>query len=297
MANMMMMMNVNIQSSIELEVERNHYYWQLISHLHNLISTCLNTINDLPAKNTMQPLTKEYITLDLTVLLTHLARYNEIISDHAIGVEESSSMQSEQVGQVTQTAQPDQPGLLDSLEALAQPAQPAQSMLMDDLLGGQMLEQSVPTSMVTPSTEPPMAMSAVDLNDLLGVPMSAPAPAPEPAPAPAPMMPTSALDDLLGGVAPTAPVMADPAADMFSLGGATADAGAMMPMMMNEEPVVDVVPLLEEKYRPLYGEAVLIAREVKLLVQNIIFPHNSLAFLSQLNNVLRTLDTEVRKRS
>ena len=158
-----------------------------------------------------------------------------------------------------------------------------------------MPEQPVSAGVMAPPAEPQMTMSAVDLNDLLGVPVSAaPVSAPVSAPEPTSMMSASALDDLLGGVAPAAPAMAEPVADMFNLGGvATA---AVMPMMMNEEPTVDVVPLLEEKYRPLYGEAVLIAREVKLLVQNILFPRQSLAFLSQLNNVLRTLETEVRKR-
>ena len=285
-------------SCLELEVDRDHYYWQLISHFHNLISTCLDIINGLPTKETMQSITKDYITLDLTVLLTHLTRYNEIISDHAIDVEESTPEQAEQAGLAEQAEQAKQ------AEQTEQAEQAEQTTSIDDLLGG-----------VAPSIDNLLGGVAPSVNDLLGV-----APAPTTT---APLtMSTSELDSLLGGIAPvtmpTAPVMEtmttmttttammamtapteavagsmlDPTAGLYSL-DATASLTASMPAMVPKEPTVDVTPLLDQKYIPMYNEAIQIAKNIKLLVENNLFPCQNLAFLSQLNNALRTIETEV----
>lgn len=184
-----------------MEVERNHYYWQLITSLHTLITSLLETISQQPAsvQTTLLNLTKEYVTLDLSLLLTHLSRYNIIINDHSTGIDDATPLST----------------TLDST--------------VDNLLGH------------TPVT--------------------------------------SALDDLLGGIAP--------APDMFS--------GLQMAPSNtpNSEAVLDVTPLMEEKYHPLYSEAVQIAKQIKLVVQSLVFPHKNLAYLSRLNDCVRTIQMEV----
>ena len=187
---------------VELEVDRNHYYWQLITPLHTVITSLLETVSQqpLPVQTSLLDLTKEYVTLDLSILLTHFARYNVIINDHSAG--------------------------------------------MDDA-----------TPLSTPIDNP--------TDSLLG---HAPAP--------------SALDDLLGGVAPTT----------IAFNGLQ-----MTPSTTpTSEGVLDVSPLLEEKYHPLYSEAVQIAKQIKLVVQSLVFPHKNLAYLSRLNDCVRTIQTEVR---
>ena len=61
----------------------------------------------------------------------------------------------------------------------------------------------------------------------------------------------------------------------------------------NSEAVLDVTPLMEEKYHPLYSEAVQIAKQIKLVVQSLVFPHKNLAYLSRLNDCVRTIQMEV----
>lgn len=188
---------------VELEVDRNHYYWQLITPLHTVITSILETVSQqaLPVQTSLLDLTKEYVTLDLSILLTHFARYNVIINDHCAGMEDATPLST-----------------------------PTENPTVDSLLG------------------------------------HATAPSP--------------LDDLLGGVAPTT----------IPFNG--------MPMAPSTTPtsegVLDVSPLLEEKYHPLYSEAIQIAKQIKLVVQSLMFPHKNLAYLSRLNDCVRTIQTEVR---
>lgn len=66
-----------------MEIERDHYYWQLISPLHSLITAILETISRQP-QTVVEATVRDYITLDLSLLLTHLARYSDIINYHSI---------------------------------------------------------------------------------------------------------------------------------------------------------------------------------------------------------------------
>ena len=221
-----------------MEIERDHYYWQLISPLHSLITSILETISRQP-QTIVGATVRDYITLDLSLLLTHLARYSDIINDHSIGPDDATPFS-------------------------------------EDLA-------SIPIP-------PAPVVSAIDLP-----------------PAAAPVAPTSALDDLLGGVPPASPVGAVNGsglsveghvglaqADVVS-GLAQADAvnGLEQPTMTDSlGPAIDVMPLMDEKYHPLYREAVLIAKEIRQLVQGIVFPRNDLAYLCRLNDCVRTLQVE-----
>ena len=188
---------------LEFEVDRNHYYWQLITPLHTVITSLLETISQqpLPVQTSLADLTKEYVTLDLSLLLTHFARYNVIINDHCAGMDDATPLST-----------------------------PIENQTVDSLLGH------------------------------------------------APVQ--SVLDDLLGGVAPAT----------VNFNGLQ-----MAPSTIpTSEAVLDVSPLLEEKYHPLYSEAIQIAKQIKLIVQSLVFPHKNLAYLSRLNDCVRTIQTEVR---
>ena len=74
-----------------MEIERDHYYWQLISPLHSLITAILETISRQP-QTVVEATVRDYITLDLSLLLTHLARYSDIINDHSIGPDDATPL-------------------------------------------------------------------------------------------------------------------------------------------------------------------------------------------------------------
>ena len=50
---------------------------------------------------------------------------------------------------------------------------------------------------------------------------------------------------------------------------------------------------MEEKYKPLYNEAILIAKQLKLVVSNNELPVDNIVYLSHLNDAIRTLINEV----
>ena len=144
------------------------------------------------------------------------------------------------------------------IQPVAQPvaqvsAQPAQPV--GDLLG--MPPQSVDDLLGMPATQP----SAVD--DLLGMPVTQ----------------RSAVDDLLGGVAPAAQSVAP--MNMFS-GMAASPEG----VLCSSQPI-------EEAYKPLYNEAIQVAKQLKLLISSKDFPLDDIVYLSRLNDSLRTLLWEV----
>ena len=109
------------------------------------------------------------------------------------------------------------------------------------------------------------AQSSVD--DLLGMPVPQ-----------STQTPQLSVDDLLGGVAPAMPETADNTLGLFGV----ASEGAMSSPLP-----------LEEAYKPLYNEAIQVAKQLKLLLGSKDFPLNDLAYLSRLNDSLRTLQTEV----
>lgn len=112
------------------------------------------------------------------------------------------------------------------------------------------------------------AQSSVD--DLLGMP------APQSA-----QTPQLSVDDLLGGVAPAMPAMPETADSTLGLFGVASEGAMSSPLP------------LEEAYKPLYNEAIQVAKQLKLLLGSKDFPLNDLAYLSRLNDSLRTLQTEV----
>ena len=93
--------------------------------------------------------------------------------------------------------------------------------------------------------------------------------------------PQLSVDDLLGGVAPAMPAMPETADNTLGLFGVASEGAMSSPLP------------LEEAYKPLYNEAIQVAKQLKLLLGSKDFPLNDLAYLSRLNDSLRTLQTEV----
>ena len=251
----------------EKEVERDHYNWQLVSPFNTLVTVLIEAIGLVTgalAKNAViSGLKKECFTMDISLLLSLLNRYNLVINDHC-EVSEDASFQSpvqpaESVQVPAQT--PVQPAVQPVAQAPAQPVgdllgMPAQSV--DDLLGMPAPQPSTVDDLLgMPAPQP----SAVD--DLLGMPVTQP----------------SAVDDLLGGVAPAAQSVAS--VNMFS-GMAASPEG----VLCSSQPI-------EEAYKPLYNEAIQVAKQLKLLISSKDFPLDDIVYLSRLNDGLRTLLSEV----
>ena len=251
----------------EKEVERDHYNWQLVSPFNTLVTVLIEAIGlvtgDLAKNAVISGLKKECFTMDISLLLSLLNRYNLVINDHC-EVSEDASFQSpvqpaESVQVPAQT--PVQRAVLPVAQAPAQPVgdllgMPAQSV--DDLLGMPAPQPSTVDDLLgMPAPQP----SAVD--DLLGMPVTQP----------------SAVDDLLGGVAPAAQSVAS--VNMFS-GMAASPEG----VLCSSQPI-------EEAYKPLYNEAIQVAKQLKLLISSKDFPLDDIVYLSRLNDGLRTLLSEV----
>lgn len=251
----------------EKEVERDHYNWQLVSPFNTLVTVLIEAIGlvtgDLAKNAVISGLKKECFTMDISLLLSLLNRYNLVINDHC-EVSEDASFQSlvqpaESVQVPAQT--PVQPAVHPVAQAPAQPVgdllgMPAQSV--DDLLGMPAPQPSTVDDLLgMPAPQP----SAVD--DLLGMPVTQP----------------SAVDDLLGGVAPAAQSVAS--VNMFS-GMAASPEG----VLCSSQPI-------EEAYKPLYNEAIQVAKQLKLLISSKDFPLDDIVYLSRLNDGLRTLLSEV----
>ena len=249
----------------EKEVERDHYNWQLVAPFNTLI-TLLIEANGMVAgelsKNTaISELKRECFTMDITLLLSLLTRYSLVLNDHC-EISEELSLQS-----------PPQPSV-DSLLGVPSGVAPATATTTAtatapaaDLLG-------------MPSGDAPAPAAAAPVADLLGMPAQASVddllgmPAPQSAQAP-----QLSVDDLLGGVAPSVPEATGSAMGLF---------GAAESSMCSPLPI-------EEPYKPLYNEAIQVAKQLKLLLGSKDFPLNDLAYLSRLNDSLRTLQTEVGK--
>ena len=251
----------------EKEVERDHYNWQLVSPFNTLVTVLIEAIGlvtgDLAKNAVISGLKKECFTMDISLLLSLLNRYNLVINDHC-EVSEDASFQSpvqpaESVQVPAQT--PVQPAVQPVAQAPARPVgdllgMPAQSV--DDLLGMPAPQPSTVDDLLgMPAPQP----SAVD--DLLGMPVTQP----------------SAVDDLLGGVAPAAQSVAS--VNMFS-GMAASPEG----VLCSSQPI-------EEAYKPLYNEAIQVAKQLKLLISSKDFPLDDIVYLSRLNDGLRTLLSEV----
>lgn len=264
------------------EVERNHYNWQLVSPYITLINTIIETIGrispEMVKAANLQSLLQDCYTIGLKLMLFLLRRYNLIINDHcAIGEAMLSAIDETTVSNPSQ--------LSDLLGGVSPPVTTGPSPL-DDLLGG--IAPAVPVVPTAPAASTASAVPVVPvapvaptaLNDLLG------GVAP-----PAPM--TSTLDDLLGGTAPAVPVPATTTALDDLLGGTAPASNTDMFAGLNSSPSnMYVTTPMEESYKPLYNEAVQIAKQLKLLVSNNSFPCSSIWYLSRLNDALRTIQTE-----
>ena len=265
----------------EKEVERDHYNWQLVSPFNTLVTVLIEAIGlvtgDLAKNAVISGLKKECFTMDISLLLSLLNRYNLVINDHC-EVSEDASFQS--LAQPAESVQvPAQTPVQPAVQPVAQaPAQP-----VGDLLG--MPAQSVDDLLGMPAPQP----STVD--DLLGMPAPQPSTVDDllgmPAPQPSavddllgmPVTQPSAVDDLLGGVAPAAQSVAS--VNMFS-GMAASPEG----VLCSSQPI-------EEAYKPLYNEAIQVAKQLKLLISSKDFPLDDIVYLSRLNDGLRTLLSEV----
>ena len=113
-----------------MEIERDHYYWQLISPLHSLITAILETISRQP-QTVVEATVRDYITLDLSLLLTHLARYSDIINDHSIGPDDATPL-SEDLASIPIPPAP----VVSTVDLPAATAPVAPTSALDDLLGG-----------------------------------------------------------------------------------------------------------------------------------------------------------------
>ena len=251
----------------EKEVERDHYNWQLVSPFNTLVTVLIEAIGlvtgDLAKNAVISGLKKECFTMDISLLLSLLNRYNLVINDHCEVSEDASFQSSVQPAESVQVpAQtPVQPAVQPVAQAPAQPVgdllgMPAQSV--DDLLGMPAPQPSTVDDLLGMSAPQP---SAVD--DLLGMPVTQP----------------SAVDDLLGGVAPAAQSVAS--VNMFS-GMAASPEG----VLCGSQPI-------EEAYKPLYNESIKVAKQLKLLISSKDFPLDDIVYLSRLNDGLRTLLSEV----
>lgn len=124
-------------------------------------------------------------------------------------------------------------------------------------------------------------------------------------------MPTqekSALDDLLGGIAPqTQPTSSSSALDdLLGIPQTQPAAPSMddllgLPQSQPSDVInsatstspIYVTATMEEKYKPLYNEAIMIAKQLKLFVSNSELPCENIVYLSHLNDAVRTLTSEV----
>ena len=244
----------------EKEVERDHYNWQLVAPFNTLITVLIEAIGlvagELAKTAAIGELKRECFTMDIALLLSLLTRYSLVLNDHC-ELSEDLSLQS-----------PPQPSV-DDLLGMPAEATPAVS-------------STVPAGMraVAPAVMPVAPMApATSAADLLGMPAQSSVddllgmPVPQ-----STQTPQLSVDDLLGGVAPAMPETADNTLGLFGVA--------------SEGAISSPLPL-EEAYKPLYNEAIQVAKQLKLLLGSKDFPLNDLAYLSRLNDSLRTLQTEV----
>lgn len=251
----------------EKEVERDHYNWQLVAPFNTLITVLIEAIGlvagELAKTAAIGELKRECFTMDIALLLSLLTRYSLVLNDHC-ELSEDLSLQS-----------PPQPSV-DDLLGMPAEATPAVSSTVPAVMPAVM-------PAVAPAVMPvvPM-MPATSAADLLGMPAQSSVddllgmPVPQ-----STQTPQLSVDDLLGGVAPAMPAMPETADNTLGLFGVASEGAMSSPLP------------LEEAYKPLYNEAIQVAKQLKLLLGSKDFPLNDLAYLSRLNDSLRTLQTEV----
>ena len=149
---------------------------------------------------------------------------------------------------------------------------PPTTSAIDDLLGGNTVNQSSAIddllgSAPTQPTSDLLGAPVQPTSDLLGYPQGT-----------QPAQSATSIDDLLG-----LPTIQPPANNDVLLG---------VPSSTSVSPILVNTPM-EEKYKPLYNEAILIAKQLKLVVSNNELPVDNIVYLSHLNDAIRTLINEV----
>ena len=251
----------------EVEVERDHYQWQLISPFHTLITSIIETISrmnpEIRKQVNIDVFKKTCYTYDLSLFLILLGHYNFIINDHCASNEDEA-------------ISPDVSTLLGGMSNQPTVVPPTTSAI-DDLLGGNTVNQSsaIDDLLGSAPTQPAPTQPTSDLlgapvqptSDLLGYPQGT-----------QPAQSSTSIDDLLG-----LPTIQPPANNDVLLG---------VPSSTSVSPILVNTPM-EEKYKPLYNEAILIAKQLKLVVSNNELPVDNIVYLSHLNDAIRTLINEV----
>lgn len=238
----------------EKEVERDHYNWQLVAPFNTLITVLIEAIGLVAGELAKTAAIGE---LKRECFTMDIALLLSLLTRYSLVLNDHCEL-SEDL-------------------SLQSPPQPS----VDDLLG--MPAEATPAVSTTVPAVAPAVMPAVapatSAADLLGMPAQSSVddllgmPVPQ-----STQTPQLSVDDLLGGVAPAMPETADNTLGLFGV----ASEGAMSSPLP-----------LEEAYKPLYNEAIQVAKQLKLLLGSKDFPLNDLAYLSRLNDSLRTLQTEV----
>ena len=240
----------------EKEVERDHYNWQLVAPFNTLITVLIEAIGLVAGELAKTAAIGELKRECFTMdiaLLLSLLTRYSLVLNDHCELSEDLSLQS-----------PPQPSV-DNLLGMPAEATPAVSTTVPAVMPA--VAPMAPATSAADLLGMP-AQSSVD--DLLGMPVPQ-----------STQTPQLSVDDLLGGVAPAMPAMPETADNTLGLFGVASEGAMSSPLP------------LEEAYKPLYNEAIQVAKQLKLLLGSKDFPLNDLAYLSRLNDSLRTLQTEV----
>ena len=238
----------------EKEVERDHYNWQLVAPFNTLITVLIEAIGLVAGELAKTAAIGE---LKRECFTMDIALLLSLLTRYSLVLNDHCELSED-----LSLQSPPQPSV-DDLLGMPAEATPAVSSTVPAVMPAVMPAVAPATSAADLLGMP--AQSSVD--DLLGMPVPQ-----------STQTPQLSVDDLLGGVAPAMPETADNTLGLFGV----ASEGAMSSPLP-----------LEEAYKPLYNEAIQVAKQLKLLLGSKDFPLNDLAYLSRLNDSLRTLQTEV----
>lgn len=238
----------------EKEVERDHYNWQLVAPFNTLITVLIEAIGLVAGELAKTAAIGE---LKRECFTMDIALLLSLLTRYSLVLNDHCELSED-----LSLQSPPQPSV-DNLLGMPAEATPAVSTTVPAVAPAVMPAVAPATSAADLLGMP--AQSSVD--DLLGMPVPQ-----------STQTPQLSVDDLLGGVAPAMPETADNTLGLFGVA--------------SEGAISSPLPL-EEAYKPLYNEAIQVAKQLKLLLGSKDFPLNDLAYLSRLNDSLRTLQTEV----
>lgn len=237
----------------EKEVERDHYNWQLVAPFNTLITVLIEAIGLVAGELAKTAAIGE---LKRECFTMDIALLLSLLTRYSLVLNDHCELSED-----LSLQSPPQPSV-DNLLGMPAEATPAVSTTVPAVMPA--VAPMAPATSVADLLGMP-AQSSVD--DLLGMPVPQ-----------STQTPQLSVDDLLGGVAPAMPETADNTLGLFGVA--------------SEGAISSPLPL-EEAYKPLYNEAIQVAKQLKLLLGSKDFPLNDLAYLSRLNDSLRTLQTEV----